>query len=288
MAGNSGQQHAIMSDRDFHRFRDLVYEQCGINLTGAKKTMLTSRLRKRMGALGIHAFGQYYDHVLSAKGRSGELVHMLDAVSTNKTDFFREPRHFDYLKKEVLPAMVHSGCWRPDRRLNIWSAGCSSGEEPYTISMVLAEFDSQNRAGDFSILATDISTRVLEIAGRGIYPERAVEPVPPALKRRYVMWGKNSQKGFCRVAPELRSRIQFRRINLNYGRDFGIRTKMDVIFCRNVIIYFDRETQKKLFDKFYAQLVPGGFLFIGHSEILHGVKDRFEPMAGSTYRKLGG
>jgi chemotaxis protein methyltransferase CheR len=282
---NSVNQHTVMPDRDFHRFRDLIYEQCGINLTGAKKTMLTSRLRKRLRTLGMDSFGQYYDYISSVKGGSAELVQMLDAVSTNKTDFFREPRHFDYLMKEALPRMVRLGLWMPGRRLNAWSAGCSSGEEPYTIAMVLTDFASRNRTGDFSVLASDISTRVLEIAAKGIYPEGATEPVPSDLKRRYIMRGKGSRKGFCRVVPELRNRLQFRRINLNGGRHFGIRTRMDIIFCRNVIIYFDRETQKKLFEKFYAQLVPGGYLFIGHSETLHGINDRFTAVAVATYKK---
>ena len=277
-----------MPDRDFRRFRDLIYEECGINLVPAKKTMLACRLRKRLRALGMDSFGQYYEYVSSGKGRTGERVHMLDAVSTNKTDFFRESKHFDFLMKEALPTLMQSGRWRPGNRINVWSAGCSSGEEPYTIAMVLEDFASRNRAGGFSVLASDISTRVLEIAQKGIYSESAIEPVPSALKRRYLMRGKGSQKGFSRVVPELRNRVLFRRVNLNNGRDFGLRTPMDMIFCRNVIIYFDRETQRTLFEKFYAQLVPGGYLFIGHSETLHGINDRFEAVAVASYRKPGG
>lgn len=277
-----------MPDRDFRRFRDLIYEECGINLVTAKKTMLACRLRKRLRALGMDSFGQYYEYVSSEKGRICERVHMLDAVSTNKTDFFRESKHFDFLMKEALPTLMHSGRWRPGKRITIWSAGCSSGEEPYTIAMVLADFASKNRTGEFSVLASDISTRVLEIAQKGIYPESAIEPVPPALKRSYLMRGKGSKKGFFRVVPELRDHVQFQYVNLNKGRDFGLRTPMDMIFCRNVIIYFDRETQRTLFEKFYAQLVPGGYLFIGHSETLQGINDRFEAVASACYRKPGG
>ena len=274
-----------MSDRDFCRFRSLIYEKCGINLVPAKKTMLTSRLRKRLRALGVESFGQYYEFVSGVKGRTEEMVRMIDAVSTNKTDFFREPRHFDYLMNEALPHMVRTGRWRPGRKLNVWSAGCSSGEEPYTIAMVLAEFASGNRAGDFSILASDISTRVLEIACKGIYPETMAEPVMSAMKRKYMMHGKGAHEGFCRIVPELRNRVQFQRINLNNGKDFGIRARTDIIFCRNVIIYFDRETQRALFEKFYAQLEPGGYLFIGHSETLHGINDQFKAVGGATYIK---
>ena len=233
----------------------------------------------------MDSFGRYYDFLSSSEGRTDERVHMINAVSTNKTDFFRESKHFDFLMKEALPTLMQSGRWIPGRRINVWSAGCSSGEEPYTIAMILADFSSRNRTGDFSILATDISTRVLKIAEKGIYPEMAVEPVPYVLKRNYLMRGKGSQAGFYCVVPELRNRVQFRRINLNNGRDLGIRTRMDMIFCRNVIIYFDREIQKKLFRKFYTQLVTGGYLFIGHSETLNGVNDQFEAVAVASYRK---
>jgi len=285
MTENIPSQHIDLSDRDFRRFRGLIYDECGINLIPAKKTMLASRLRKRLRLLGMTTFGQYFDYVSNGNGRNGELIHMLDAVSTNKTDFFRESKHFDFLLKETLPSMVRDGNWRPGRRLNVWSAGCSSGEEPYTIAMVLSEFSSVNRTGDFSVLATDISTHVLEKARKAIYPESAVEPVALPLQHRYLMRGKGSQEGFYRVVPELRGRIRFRRLNLNSGRDFGIRIRMHIIFCRNVIIYFDRETQKRLFDKFYAQLVPGGFLFISHSETLNGISNRFKALAVGIYRK---
>ena len=288
MVGTAVDSSTAMSDRDFSRFRDLIYRECGINLVPAKKIMLTSRLKKRLRALGMASFGEYYEYVSSGKGGATEQVHMLDAVSTNKTDFFREPKHFDYLEKEALPGLVRSGRWRSGQRLNSWSAGCSTGEEPYTLAMVLADFASRSRAGDFTVLATDISTRVLDVARKGIYPESTIHPVSPELKRKYLMRGKGSKQGFCRVVPELRKHIEFQRLNLNNGRHFGIRTRMDIIFCRNVIIYFDRDTQKRLFEKFYAQLVPGGYLLIGHSETLHGINDQFKPVRVATYQKPGG
>ena len=166
-------QHTGISDRDFRRIRELIYDECGINLIPAKKTMLSLRLRKRLCALGMDSFGQYYDYISSIKGRAKEIVHMLDAVSTNKTEFFRESRHFEYLEKELLPGMVQYGYWKPGRRLKVWSAGCSSGEEPYTIAMVMAEAAAGRGAGEFSVFATDISTRMLEIAQKGIYPENS-------------------------------------------------------------------------------------------------------------------
>ena len=299
VAAESAFKNITMSDRLFKRFSEFIYKECGIKLPPAKKTMLTVRLSRRLRALGMNSFGQYYDYVCNPKNRSGERVRMIDAVSTNKTEFFREPAHFDFLGRQALPDLVGSMHNGSRKKLKIWSAGCSSGEEPYTLAMVLSEFFNgrQNKAqadakpttrplDQFSILATDISTQVLETAKNAIYPKRIVEPVPTMMKQRYFMRGKGAQSGFYRVVPELRSRINFQRFNL-INEDFNLEENMDVIFCRNVIIYFDRQTQIKLFEKFYNQLVPGGYLFIGHSESLHGINDRFRLVANTTYRKTG-
>jgi chemotaxis protein methyltransferase CheR len=253
----------------------------------------------------MHSFGQYYDYVCSTKGRREELIRMIDVVSTNKTDFFREPSHFDFLRNRLLPHCVNSKNYNVRKKIHIWSAGCSSGEEPYTLAMVLSDFfngrinkdqvnakptarpifNSAVQSPDpFAILGTDISTRMLATAKKAIYPKKTIEPVPPMMKRKYLMRGKGFQKDFCRIVPELRSCVNFQRLNLT-DRDFGMRIPMDIIFCRNVIIYFDRQTQIALFEKFYDQLVPGGHLFIGHSESLHGINDRFETVVTTIYRK---
>jgi chemotaxis protein methyltransferase CheR len=274
-----------MSEKDFRRFRDFIYDQCGINLMPKKKTMLTSRLSKRLRDLGMSSFAEYFDYVTSSSGGAEELIRMINAVSTNKTDFFREPKHFDFLITQALPHLVRSRRATSNRRFNVWSAGCSSGEEPYTLAMVLSEFFRTTGTGEFSIYATDISTKVLAIAQKGIYPEGAVGPVPGQLKQKYLMRGKDSQEGFCRIVPELRKYVRFQRLNLIEGRHFGLRIEMDIIFCRNVIIYFDRKTQIQLFEKFYNQLKPGGYLFIGHSETLHGINDQFVPVGVAVYRK---
>jgi chemotaxis protein methyltransferase CheR len=273
-----------MSEREFRRFSELIYEQCGIKLAPVKKTMLSARLLKRLRALGVKSYRQYYDYVCGPEGFSEELIHMIDAVTTNKTEFFREPTHFDFLLEQALPTLFPPKQTVAHENLFVWSAGCSSGEEAYSLAMILSEFFSKRQAGGFSILATDISTRVLAAAKRGIYPYKGVESVPPMLKRKYLMRGKNSQEGFCRVVPELRSRITFQRQNL-MDEDFEISKQVDVLFCRNVIIYFGRQTQTDLFKKFYAQMKPGGYLFIGHSETLHGINNQFVPVAGSVYRK---
>ncbi len=275
----------VMGDAEFWRFRDLIYHQCGIHLTSIKKTMLTSRLRKRIRALGIASFEEYYAYVTHSRESSRELLHMLDAVTTNKTDFFRESAHFDYLLNAVFPEFLEEGRWKKGKKINLWSAACSTGEEPYSIAMVAAHFASCRSGGDFSLLASDLSTRVLETARRGIYREETVRPVPQHLRRAYLMRGIGSRAGYCRVVPELRRQVSFRRINLNSREVREVRVPMDIIFCRNVVIYFDRETQKKLFEELYHCLLPGGYLFIGHSETLHGISDRFESVAGATYRK---
>lgn len=276
-----------MSNREFKRFSEFIYAQCGIKMPPAKKTMLTARLLKRLRDLGLTSYGEYYDYVSSPDGRSKELVKMIDVVTTNKTEFFREAEHFDFLAKSALPALAGSRQAGNMRRLNIWSAGCSSGEEPYTLAMVLAEFFSTTRPLDkFSILATDISTQILARAKKAIYLKETVEPVPIMLRQKYLMRGKDSQKELCRVVPELRHCITFRHLNF-MDKDFGIRPRLDIIFCRNVVIYFDRQTQRKLFEKFYDQLVPGGYLFIGHSESLHGISERFQNVATTVYRKPG-
>jgi chemotaxis protein methyltransferase CheR len=274
-----------LSERDFLRFSDFIFSECGIKLTPAKKTMLSVRLFKRLRTLGMTSFRQYFEYVSSPKGRTEELVHMIDVVSTNKTDFFREPGHFDFLMRQSLPNLIRTNRFSSLNKLNVWSAGCSSGEEPYTLAMVLADFFEKRHAGDYTVLGTDISTRVLALARRGIYPETVVKPIRPMLKHKYLMRGKGSWEGYYRIVPELCNHVIFQRLNLNEGRNFGINRLMDIIFCRNVIIYFDRQTQIKLFEKFYAQLAPGGYMFIGHSETLHGINGQFTPMAPSIYRK---
>lgn len=277
-------QAPAMSDADFKKFSEFIYNECGVKLPSAKKTMLMSRLTKRLRLRRIRSFSDYFEYVTSPEGRRMELIPMIDVITTNKTDFFREPKHFDYLVSHALPALHKIGHGTANRKLWVWSAGCSSGEEPYTLSIVLSEYYSRV-SGDFSVLATDISTRVLEKAQQAVYPEEAVEPVPKKLLHKYFLRGKGHRTGFCRVAPELRRHVTVSRLNLVEGRQFALKTKMDIIFCRNVIIYFDRETQTRLFEKFFEQLAPGGYMFIGHSETLHGISKDFIPVATSVYRK---
>ncbi|MBM4053514.1 MAG: chemotaxis protein CheR [Planctomycetes bacterium] len=273
-----------MSHEDFARFSKFIYDDYGIKLTSSKKTMLESRLQRRLRNLDIKTFSDYYDFVFSADGIKNEIVHLIDAVTTNKTDFFREPGCFDYLSRNALSRLIESHGAGICRELRVWSAGCSSGEEPYTLAMVLDSFKSRQPDFRFSILATDISTRMLKIAARAVYEQERILPVPDAEKRKYFMTSKDAKKNLVRIVPELRSRVTFRRLNL-MERDFGIGEHMDIIFCRNVIIYFDRNTQEKLLNRLSGYLIRGGYLILGHSEILTNMDVPLERVAPTVYMK---
>jgi len=275
---------ATMKDRVFQRFSSFIYDSVGIKMPPAKKTMLEGRLQKRLKALGMGSFEEYSDFVFSRKENDSELIHLINAITTNKTDFFREPAHFDFLVKNALPSILSGRREMQREPLRIWSAGCSSGEEPYTLAMVLSEFSEKKPDVRFSILASDISTKILETARVAIYPEDRTDTIPLSLKKKYLLRNKNPDLSVVRINPQLRSLVSFRRINF-MDDDFGIAEKMDVIFCRNVVIYFDKQTQQILMRKFFRQLRPGGYLFIGHSETLNGLDVNFKPVASTVYRK---
>jgi chemotaxis protein methyltransferase CheR len=274
---------AVLKDKEFQRFSAFIYDEVGIKMPMAKKTMLEARLQKRLKALEMKTFEEYADYVFSEPGRREELIHLIDVVTTNKTDFFREPAHFDYLVKHALPSLIderEAGYRTPCR---IWSAGCSTGEEPYTLSMVLSEFMAQHQGFRASILATDISTAVLDKARNAIYGEDRVDTIPLHMKKKYLLRSKDRRSALVRVAPQLRALVHFKR--LNFMEDFGLQEQMDIIFCRNVIIYFDKQTQERLLNKFTRQLVRGGYLFLGHSETLNGLDVNLTPVASTVYRK---
>jgi chemotaxis protein methyltransferase CheR len=273
-----------LSAGDFSRLSQFIYKVCGIKLTPVKKVMVESRLSKRLRELNMKKFSEYCDYLFSDRGMEEELVHMIDIVTTNKTDFFRESAHFDYLVEKALPALIHQHEAGVRRKLRIWSAGCSTGEEPYTLAMVLKDFGERCRSFDFEIMATDISTRVLRKAALAVYEEDKVEPVPTQMKEKYLLRGRGNSQGRVRVTPELRESIRFRRLNF-MDNDFAIKERMDVIFCRNVIIYFDRITQERLLRRFCDHLVPGGYVFMGHSETLNGMNLPLTLVAPTTYRK---
>ncbi len=275
---------AVMSNKDFSRLSEVIYKECGIKMSPAKKVMLEARLRRRLRDLCLKSFAEYCDYLLSPRGIENELFLMINEVTTNKTDFFREPRHFEYLVNTALPEVMRLDGAGLRRNIHIWSAGCSTGEEPYTLAMVLSSFAEQYRGLKFMILATDISTKVLDKAARAIYDMKAIEPVPPAMKKKYLLRSRDKTKNLVRIAPELRAMVKFRRLNFMEG-DFGMREPMDIIFCRNVIIYFDRPTQERLLNRFCEHLIPGGYLFMGHSETLNGLDVPLAPVGSTVYRK---
>jgi chemotaxis protein methyltransferase CheR len=271
-----------LTSSNFDRLRALIYDECGINLSSDKKTMVEIRIRRRLRSLNMASFPEYCDRLFAPEGRESELVHLIDVITTNKTDFFREAGHFDYLVSKALPdlAAPHGA----GRKSLLWSAGCSTGEEPYTLAMVLSEYSKATPGFRFSVLATDISTDVLAKAEMGIFKSEAVKPVPQDLRRKYFMRSRDPQADVLRVVPELRALIEFRRVNF-MDADFGVPDLQEVIFCRNVIIYFDRPTQVRILQKLVRQLAPGGYFFAGHSESLQGMDLPLVPAAPSVYRK---
>lgn len=250
----------------------------------SKITLVESRLRKRMRILEFVSFEQYVNYLFSPEGEQNERIPMIDCITTNKTDFFREAGQFKFLVETAVPELTKLYGSNANRQYKIWSAGCSTGEEPYTLAMVLSQYLEKHHEFSFSILATDISTRVLEHASLGIYREETIAPVPASLRAKYLLRDKDRSRGRVRVVPQLRALIQFRRLNF-MDADFGIRTPVDVIFCRNVLIYFDRQTQARLLMRLYRQLTPGGYLFIGCSETLCGMDIPLRVAGQMVYRK---
>jgi len=283
---NKNLHAAVMSADDFRRLSEVISSRCGIKLSPAKKIMLEGRLRKRLRSLGMDCFEEYCKYLFCQGGLNDECIHMVDVVTTNKTDFFRESQHFHFLLEKALPELTRNLGWgsRNDS-LKIWSAGCSTGEEPYTLAMFLSEFANACPDFYFSILATDISTRVLEKARRAVYEHETIEPVPLPWRKKYLLRGKDKNKGLVRIVPELRGLVKFRRLNLMED-NYGLREPQAVIFCRNVLIYFERPTQLAVLQRLCRYLLPGGYLFIGHSETLHGLDLPLAPSAPTIYRKI--
>ncbi|MGD0096904.1 MAG: protein-glutamate O-methyltransferase CheR [Terracidiphilus sp.] len=277
-----------ISPRDYARLTKLIYAQAGITLGPEKRTMLEGRIKRRLKALAIDSYCEYSDYLFGPDGRhdgqKDEIAHLIDVVTTNKTDFFREAGHFNLLTEKALPELT--GCLG-GRQFTIWSAGCSSGEEPYTMAIVLSEYALTHPGFRFRILATDISSIVLAKAELGVYTNEIVAPVAPVLRRKYFMRSRKPGSEQVRVVPELRRMIEFRRLNF-MDADYGVAEKADAIFCRNVIIYFDRTTQERILHKLSNCLRPGGYIFVGHAETLHDMNLPLVPVAPALYRRVDG
>ena len=268
-----------LKNSDFEKISRLVYEQCGIYLHEGKKELVKARLSKRLRAGGYKSFTEYYHHVTTEEG-TDELISMIDSISTNLTFFFREEAHF-----ARLTHIIHSFLEKQDRPkgdFRIWSAGCSTGEEPYSLAMTFLEAVG-NHSLRCSILATDISTKVLNTAQAGIYPDDKIKGVPLPVLRKYFQKGTGKSAGFVRVRNEVKQMVTFRRFNLM--DTFSVSNDFNIIFCRNVMIYFDKKTQNVLINKFYNVLKSGGYFFVGHSESLTGLKHQFKYVQPSVYVK---
>lgn len=270
-----------LPDRLFQQFSQLVYNQCGINLHEGKKALLQARLNKRLRLTGIRSYDDYYK-LITSPGNSNEFIHFLDSVSTNLTFFFRESQHFDFLDS-IFPDLLALKQKEGTTRIRVWSAGCSTGEEPYTLAMCILAHIQDAFRWDFRVLATDISTRTLEVATRGIYSEDKVQKVPPVMRQMHFRrTDENGRIGY-EVAPHLKRIITFRRLNLKDAYPF--KGPFDFIFCRNVMIYFDKKTQEELVNKMAGYLAPGGYLFVGHSESLTGLSHNLTYIRPAVYRK---
>lgn len=271
-----------LSDSDFKKLSDFIYTNYGIKLPLAKKIMLQSRLNARLKINDIDSYKEYTDFVLSGKGGEAEVINMVDLVSTNKTDFYRESAHFDFMKDFVLPEHFEKFSERP---LKVWSSASSSGEEAYTIAFVINEFLEGKRKFDYQIFGTDISTRILEKARLAVYPLERVDVVPLAQKRKYLLKGKDTTNPQVRIIPEIRSKTSFQRLNL-MDNNYDVPGEFDIIFCRNVLIYFDRETQEKVITKLCRHLRVGGYFFLGHSESITGYDVPLKQLKPTMFQKV--
>lgn len=264
-----------LSASEFREISDLAYQRFGLDLKSGKEALVAARLGKKLRKLGFQTFAEYHRHIL-ADPTGDALIELIDALTTNHTSFLREPAHFEFLARAAREE------FRAVSPLRVWSAACSSGEEPYSIAMCLAEVLGKSPARDFRILATDISTRVLDTARRGVYPVGRFSDVPDAWRRAYLLRGRGESEGFYKVKPELGKRIEFDRFNLI--EPFSQRGLFHVIFCRNVMMYFDKPTQQDIVQRLSACLERGGYLLVGHSESLTGIEHALQYVRPATYR----
>ena len=275
-----------VSEADFTRVCDAVYRHCGINLRDGKQSLVHARLAKRLRASRFESLTEYLDQVLADAG-GREFTALIDALSTNLTSFYREPDHFRFLVDTALPQVLSRKAARGDRRLRLWSAGCSTGEEAYTLAMTLLDSpalsDRSAASMDVKILATDISTNVLRTAWQGFYAAERLDTLPAGYKARFFRPAvDDDERGFT-VAPDIQQMIAFRYLNLM--EEWPFTGPFDFIFCRNVMIYFDKPTQQRLVNRFHDVLAPGGVLFTGHSESLTGVDHPFRYIRPTVYGK---
>lgn len=276
-----------ISDQEFALFQSLIYREAGIYLPQTKKPLLVRRLSGRLTALGLSSFAAYYRRVAHARDRR-ERIHMLDCVTTNETSFFREPKQFEFLEREVVPR------WKRDadrglrsKRVRAWSTACSSGEEPYSLAMLLLDTLPRTLGWGVDVLATDLSTRALSRAREATWSDSKLEEIPKRYHKRFLLKGKRSQVGRIRVGRQVREVVQLGRLNLHDSRA-RVDGAFDLILCRNVLIYFDAESKRGVIDRLVERLAPDGYLMVGHAESLIDASDKLRSVAPSVYRLTGG
>ena len=268
-----------LKERDFRRLAGLIHARSGIRMPPSKKTFLEGRMRRHMRRLGFGDLAEYCRWLFEAGGLAEDETALIDAITTNKTEFFREPHHFDFLAATALPALSAAGSGM-ERPLRIWSAGCSNGAEPYSLAMVCQELADRTAGFRFEILASDISTEMLRRAVRAIYPVAAIEPVPIGLRKRYLL--RDDTRHEVRIAPELRRTVRFIHHNL-MNAPYPAHQATDIVVCRNLLIYFDRPTQRDVLARLCRHVRPGGYLILGHSEGVAGLTLPLRPVAPTTF-----
>ncbi len=275
-----------MPDRTFKKLGNFIHSTLGIKMPASKKQMVESRLRKRLIELKMKSYNEYCDYLFSPDGIEEELPEFINQITTNKTDFFREPAHFDYLENHALPKLVKGLPPGRPRMIKIWCTACSRGHEPYTLAMVVNEFAAKNPrlTLNFSILGTDISPRVLKASRKAVYPHEEILPVPLALRKKYLLRSKNKKDDLVRIIPRLRKMVTVRQMNL-IEKTLDIKPGIDIVFCRNVMIYFDKKTQDELLVKICSKLRSNGYLFMGHSEVIQSQNYPLIPVAPTVYIK---
>ncbi len=274
-----------LSQRDFQRLARFIQDYSGIKMPPTKATMVEGRLRRRVAALRLPDLAAYCRHLFDDGGLEAEAVHLIDAVTTNKTEFFREPDHFRFLAETAVPALLAERRAAPAAAVKLWSAAASIGAEAYTLAMVMADLAERFGGLRLSILATDICTKVLRIGAEAVYQHDAILPVPAEFRRRYLLRAKDRSRDVVRMAPEIRRLVAFRHLNL-MDAEYGVDRDMDVIFCRNILIYFDKPTQQAVLDRLCSHLRPGGYLFLGHSESLAGLGLPLRAAGPTVFRRL--
>jgi chemotaxis protein methyltransferase CheR len=268
-----------ITDKEFDRIREYIKSTLGISLSNEKKSLIYSRLRTTLADKGFDNFTQYFDYLINDK-TDNAVVHFIDKVTTNHTFFMREVDHFDFFRETVLPFVEEN--WRSQKDLRLWCCACSSGEEPYTLQMIIQDFFKNiKEKWDMQILATDISTQVLDKAVMGVYPTESIKPLPDSWKKDYF---KQYDAAHSIIMEDVKKQIIFRRFNMMEGR-YPFKKKFQVIFCRNVMIYFDNKSRDETVKKFYDLMEPGGYLFIGHSESLNHTGTEFKYVMPAVYRK---